>query len=249
MPQYRTIIHRTTGAIVGPVVPVSPEDWPYGEIRHSETLWRYMDFWKFKDLLETSALYFARSDQFRDPFEGRLSPGNATQMSASDRAFYSAYPIESSAKELEVSREIMRQVVFICCWHRNTKESRQMWQAYTAGPESLVVTTSAKALYRFLPEHIKKSPVKYHALNFPRTEFGHTTLFYYKPAAYRFEREFRLMLAPAEDESTKPAELGRHISISLKKIIHRVFTHPRASEELKMKVEASMQEHQTKRRR
>lgn len=48
------------------------------------------------------------------------------------------------------------------------------------------------------------------------------------------------MLAPAENESTKLAELGRHVPISLEQIIHRVFTHPRASEELKMKVEALM---------
>lgn len=33
-------------------------------------IWRYLDFTKFISLLETNSLYFARADQFNDPFEG-----------------------------------------------------------------------------------------------------------------------------------------------------------------------------------
>jgi len=75
---------------VGPRVPVDPKDWPYKEIPPSETLWRYMDFWKFEDMLAKSALYFARQDRFSDPFEGRLSQRDAAGMSASDTALYKA---------------------------------------------------------------------------------------------------------------------------------------------------------------
>jgi len=196
-----------------------------------------MDFWKFEDLCRSSALYFSRPDKFTDPFEGRFSPGNSTKMSASDAAFHAAYRIAPLGKELEASQEIMRQCVFISCWQRSTTESREMWEAYTSGADSVAVTTSAKALYTFVPERIMKSPVKYHADDFPRTEFSHTAIFFYKPKCYSFEREFRLMVVPGEQESISLNEVGRRVAVKLKKIVHRVITHPAASAEFKSKVD------------
>lgn len=33
-------------------------------------IWRYMDFTKFVDLLDTKTLFFTRADRFDDQFEG-----------------------------------------------------------------------------------------------------------------------------------------------------------------------------------
>ena len=240
----RSIIDRRTGQIVGPVVPIAKEDWPYSEISPAEVLWRYMDFWKFDDFLAKSALYFSRPDKFIDPFEGRLTEANKRKISASDEAFQAAYRIERSAEVAEVSREIMRRFLFICCWHRARKESREMWTAYTSGAESVAVTTSAKALSRFLPsKRFVQSPVKYHSETFRRTEFGHTSLYFYKPAAYQFEREFRLLLAPREDESVAESEIGRHVPVNLKKLVHRVILHPKATSEFTEKVREVCKKH------
>jgi len=201
-----------------------------------------MDFWKFEDLLRSSAIYFSRPDKFIDPFEGRFSPANSTKMSVSDAAFHAAYGIAPFGKDLEASQEIMRRCVFVSCWHRNSKEIRQMWDAYTSGPDSVVISTSAKALDKFVPENIVKSPVKYHSDDFPRTEFGHTALFFYKPRCYSLEREFRMLLTPELHESIPWDQVGRHVPINLKKIVHRVITHPRASVECKTKVDSLMRQ-------
>ena len=241
-PTHRAIIDRRTGQLVGPPVPIHPEDWPYGELHPWEQLWKYMDFWKCEDLCRRSALYFSRPDKFTDPFEGRFSLGNSTRMSASDAAFHAAYRIAPVGKELETSQEIMRQCVFISCWQRSKTESWEMWKAYTSGCESVVIVTSAKALYTFVPERIMKSPVKYHDNGFPRTEFSHTAIFFYKPNGYSFEREYRLLLAPGEKESVSLDEVGRRIPIKLKKIVHRVITHPGASAAFKAKVDSVMRQ-------
>ena len=37
-PTHRGVIDRRTGQPVGPAVPIHPDDWPYGEILFSETL-------------------------------------------------------------------------------------------------------------------------------------------------------------------------------------------------------------------
>jgi hypothetical protein len=242
-PTHRAIIHRSTRQIVGPVVSIDPEDWPYSDLPPSEILWRYMDIRKFEDLLTRSALYFSRPDKFKDPFEGRLAPANATMMSRSDAAFYAAYRIRLSALETKEAQEIMRYCVFISCWHRATRESRRMWDAYTSGPNSVVIASSVKALHRFVGGSIMKSPVKYHDDDFPRTEFDHTTLFFYKPRRYSFEREFRMLLTPGENESISDDEVGRHIPIVTKRIIHRVVTHPLACDEFKATVDGLLQKY------
>ena len=69
---------------MGPIAPIHKEDWPFQDVADHETLWRYLDLCKFEDLLKTSTLYFARSDRFCDPFEGRFSPGNQFQESESE---------------------------------------------------------------------------------------------------------------------------------------------------------------------
>ncbi len=90
------MIHRATGRIVGPIAPISREDWPFTVIRDAEILWRYLDYAKFEDLLKSSTLYFSRPDRFHDPFEGRFSPGNKQTQSDSDIIFRSLYSIPPS---------------------------------------------------------------------------------------------------------------------------------------------------------
>ena len=107
----------------------------------------------------------------------------------------------------------------------------------------MVVTTSAKALYRVLPKNVMKFAVKYHSLDVPRTDFGWNALFFYKPTSHGFEREFRMLRNLEENESVSaddPKDYGRYIHIPLKRIIHRVITHPQATSEFKAKVESVM---------
>lgn len=77
IPTHHVLIDRRTGQEVGPRVSIDPKDWPYRILDPAETLWRYMDLWKFEHMMAKSALYFARQDRFKDPFEGRFSEGNS----------------------------------------------------------------------------------------------------------------------------------------------------------------------------
>lgn len=246
IPIGQFVFNRQTGTPFGPVTQIYPEDWSGSDIADSEILWRYLDFRKFDDLLKKSALYFARCDRFTDPFEGRFSPANSTGMSASQKALLEAYPILWSYKRAEASQEIHRQCVFVSCWHRARRESRAMWEAYTSKPESVVITTSPKALRCFLPDKILKSTVKYQSLDLPRTEFSGSSLFLYKPPEYRFENEFRLLRFLSEGESVdenNPADYGRYVPVNLKKIIHRIITHPRATASFKAEIDNLMHQH------
>lgn len=248
IPTHGVVIDRRTGMEVGPRVPVVPEDWPYRAIDLSETLWKYMDFWKFQDMLEKAALYFSRQDRFVDPFEGRFAKANEVGFSKTDQAMYDAYPmINRSLTQAKNQYETHRYCVFISCWHRNKKESREMWNAYTTGPNSVVVVTSAKALYQFIPDCVMKSPVKYHAENYRRSEvFGWNTLSFYKPDSHGFENEFRMLRTLGDNESVSwdsPDDFGRLVKVNLRRIVHRVIAHPKANAALKSKTEALLRQH------
>jgi hypothetical protein len=121
-----------------------------------------------------------------------------------------------------------------------------MWSAYTSSPESVVVTTSGKALRKFLPQELMKHAVKYAPLDFPRTEFSHNSLFFYKPDRYRFEREYRLLRSPKDDESfyqDNPDDWFRRVPIKTRNVVHRVITHPDATRQTKLKVEELLRHH------
>lgn len=117
-----------------------------------------------------------------------------------------------------------------------------MWDAYTISSESVVIVTSAKALYTFVAslDGFMASPVKYHDSDFARSEFGWNTLFFYKPAEFAYEREFRILRVLRQDESVRlanPNDECKYVPIPAKKVIHRVITHPKASRPFKDEVE------------
>lgn len=44
----------------------------YEPTKKASLIWRYIDFTKFVDLVDSSQLYFSRLDKFEDPFEGTM---------------------------------------------------------------------------------------------------------------------------------------------------------------------------------
>jgi len=229
---------------VAPAVPIDPQSWPYRDIPPCEILWRYMSMSKFESLLTTSSLYFCRQDLFPDPFEGKLFLGDSSELSDADRAFYAAYQLDETPEKLKEQFEIHRTCVFASCWHRNTKESGRMWLAYTPDPNSVVITTSRKAFDRWGLQDIMKSTVRYHGPNFRRSHvFGWNAPSFCKPMQYSFEREFRLLRNLEEDESVEygnPSDQGRFVKCRIRRIIHRVITHPDATPAFKKEVEHLM---------
>jgi hypothetical protein len=114
------------------------------------------------------------------------------------------------------------------------REDARMWQEYTTSPESVVVTSSVKALGRaVLDKELMVSCVKYVDDQTPRIEFSHSTPFFYKDKQYRFENELRLLRPLREGEQVlleNPDDCGRNVPVNLKLLVHRVITHKRMPE-------------------
>jgi hypothetical protein len=241
LPFGRAMIHRATGRIMGPIAPVFAEEWPFVAVSLKETLWRYLDYSKFEDLVSSSTLYFSRPDRFKDPFEGRITHTDPAVVSESDKVFRQSYRLADDAATRSAQHDVHRQVVFISCWHRNTHDTQEMWDEYTKSSDSVVVSTTVNSLIRHMPSSIMQYGVTYMSTDKPRTEFSHNSLFFYKPTKYSFEKEYRLLRTPEAEEtfhSENPSDTHRRIPIPFLKVIHRIFIHPAASIETQTKVHA-----------
>lgn len=245
---YRGIRRIATGELVTPLAPVFAEDWPSHNVHPDQSLLRYMDFWKFEDLLKSRELHFTRADKFDDPLEGTLSPKDVHGTSKSDVAFAAA--LNSEKRDYERSseyRSTAKRCTFINCWHINTREDPKMWNAYTKSPDSLVVITTAARLAASVKLPVFGAGVKYVSEDTPRTEFDERSLFYYKDVQYAFEREFRLLVdllvLGGSVQHDNPADFHRRIPIDVCTLIEGLQPHPLASEGTKNRIRHLLSTH------
>lgn len=102
------------------------------------TVWRYMDLWKFQSILETSGLYFVRSDRFSDRWDSVLPPKwrDKMQRVMCDRPGGGKYTEAAWYEE----REIPTNPIYCC--NCDECESERMWREYTGGTDALVIRST-----------------------------------------------------------------------------------------------------------
>ena len=96
-------------------------------------LWRYFKFDRFCDLIETSTLYFSRADKFEDKNEGLTTDGTYREIQKQ-----LGDPV--AANDMTFVKDIMRNYMFVSCWHRCDEEAQNMWTEY-AESEIAIQTT------------------------------------------------------------------------------------------------------------
>lgn len=106
------------------------------------TVWRYMDRWKFVSMLQTSALYFARSDRFSDRWDSVLPSKwrEKMQRDMGDRPDGGKYTQATWYEEREIPTNP------ICCFNCDENESERMWREYTRCPGALVIRSTVGRL-------------------------------------------------------------------------------------------------------
>jgi len=116
--------------VYGDEIPIEHPD-------NNQTIWRYMDFSKYVDLLTTSNLHFTRADKLEDPYDC-----SAMQF------FGEPYKQLSSANPHvnERTRQVNtfgRLFVYLSCWHMNDVESAALWRLYSKNKyETIAIQTT-----------------------------------------------------------------------------------------------------------
>ena len=136
-------------------------------------IWRYMDFTKFVSMLQTSGLWFSRTDLLGDPFEGSTTQQNIlleqailAEAQQNIPAIYANYvPTIPNVPDIlamrSKTRKAWNQASFINCWHLSKYESAAMWRLYSKTNESVAIVSDYYRLFNSLEEDCFVGLVEY----------------------------------------------------------------------------------------
>ena len=200
------------------------------------SIWRYMDFTKFVDLLEHEALYFRRSDLYDDRFEGSVPVQNPAAYRAYMRQVAPQLP-DSVFDTVSESRRRHRTRIYLNCWHMNECESVAMWQLYTRANEAIAIRSTYQALRDCLPDEPIAHIGKVNYIDYKTSLIPENNLFWpflHKRLSFAHEQELRAVILhiPRDEHGPTdyPAEMpsGKPIAVELDRLINAVYISPTA---------------------
>ena len=213
----------------------------------SLTIWRYLDFTKFVDLLLSSQLFFARSDKFEDPFEGVLRLKDY-----------------ENTKHMLINQQLTKTFYFLNCWHINDNQSDAMWKIFLKTKNGIAIKSTVENLIKSL-EHSQDDIFisKVYYRNFEKVTFselmneeqnklfegrgGSLNQFNYKRISFDHEKELRLyyidLPIPHAIKNGIPREPLTHkrIDINIGELINEIVIAPFADPWFKDLVEKTIE--------
>lgn len=192
------------------------------------TLWRYVSFTKFVSMLDKQALFFAKVDTFRDPFEGALASWaiqwkrDALYEAMGDRAVGLYGP-----ERLRETRNALRNITLVNCWHENEEESAAMWKVYADEGVAIKTTTGAMIEgFRCSEDEIAIGRVRY--IDYVQDRMPDRFIyqpFLHKRRSFEHEREVRAMIVTRSRDEARNAT-GKYQSVDLNALVQEVVVAP-----------------------
>ncbi|MBX9965835.1 MAG: DUF2971 domain-containing protein [Burkholderiales bacterium] len=151
-------------------------------------LWRYLAWYKFEDMLDSSSLFFTRADYLKqkyDDAEGELTTSDSElidtvlsgmhQMVSGQRTYIrsvSGIPfIGSQAADVDKYRAAVEKLyryylnhAHVSCWHQNSGEDLHMWREYVPDGNGVALRTTTRALLASMgktPDEVLATIVQY----------------------------------------------------------------------------------------
>ena len=108
--------------------------------KNEDTVWRYMSFEKFANILATGSLFFTRADKYDDKFEGYIP--ESTTLPHKPEVNPIVNRVDSN----------FRQYIMCNCWHHGEEESMAMWDKYHLRNSGIAIKTTMGNLKNSLPD-------------------------------------------------------------------------------------------------
>jgi hypothetical protein len=206
-------------------------------------VWHYMDFWKFKYLLDKKSLYLCRSDKLQDKFEGTYSR-QQIQVMEGDLIRWEASPVIDQERQ---SRKCARKSTFIHCWCMSDHDLDLMWKGYVKDSGGVAIKSSVRTLKKICddlyPEHdnLNISIVEYYdqANGEKIPHGGPLDAFLKKDNHFKLDNEFRLISNPNYVDGCSP-EFEQLPVDDLSRLIDEVVTAPGSSKDHIKRVREAM---------
>lgn len=217
----------------------------YSVVEENPKLWRYMSYSKFQNLMETSSVYFCRLDKFDDQLEGTQPQGSLKFALATEnpwQMYERCY--------MDAVLNMLRNVMFVNCWHINDSENPFMWKNYATchGNEGVAIQTDLNAVKRAFA----KASRKISDMRITYVDFKTYDIDYFMQDPFKFvmlkDKQFlpenELRFVTVEDEYPDVDENdvcsvgkkqysdheGELIKVDLEELINRIYLAPNSTE-------------------
>jgi len=165
------------------------------EPNEGAVIWRFMDLFKFRDLMANEELYFRRADLFTDESEGLPPEQYAMRVLGLD-----PYDIRDRVKLNDHLGFLAqnRESYYISCWHLYRQETLDMWDQY--GDDGVVICSRyglLKSTLDGLLDEAHAGLIRYGTAHLANT-FNTMEFITTKQIQYSEERELRAWLTIAD---------------------------------------------------
>lgn len=201
-------------------------------------IWKYMDLWKFLDILDSKKLYLSRADFFEDKFEGRIIAKNINKLSDDD-------PLKVVDSFSESS---LKKSTYISCWSSEQNETYPLWKIYSDYRSSIAIKSTVGDLIDSISNEDEIQyigSIKYRNFDEVYKFNGNTfQIFFEKRNYFKFEKEVRLIteLSYKNDQELLKLPLGTTINVNFKKLINEIYVAPLAKESFKNLIELKLKD-------
>lgn len=185
-------------------------------------LWRYMDFAKFVEMLESGTLWFARIDQLEDPLEGTHTDAELARIRK--------HLGETRAQALIDVFRSARSELYVNCWRSGSAESLAMWDLYGKGSGIVVVKSTVGRLREAAATYDKPvyiSKAKYVDWNDHPGIDNVLVACSRKDLSYQHESEVRVIILQDSKNLDTKLRLGIHLPVDIDRLITEVMVGPR----------------------
>ena len=196
--------------------------------QNEAVLWRFMDLFKFVDLITSRKLILVNLTGMKDPYEGILHSEIGIQW-----VDLNGEPTEKLENRnlIENLHNAIRETHFISCWHENEFESAGMWDSYGNENGIAIKTTVEKLKNSIQIENYKEMDllqVNYYSkvdeYFIPNRKENHVyTNLLNKRISFEHEKEVRLIWHP-RDYGNK--SIIRKIDVDINQLIESIYVSP-----------------------
>lgn len=201
-------------------------------------IWRYMDLWKFLDIVDNKKLYLARTDTFEDTFEGRVANRKVRDLDNN-------HPLK---KIDDCSEFALKKQTYISCWTCNEDEDYALWKIYSNYKSAVAIKTTVGKLIDSISD--EKSIQRIGVINYFDRSSGYIfrgntyQLFFEKRKYFLFESEIRVLteIMFENHEELLKLPLGNSIDIKPEILITEIYLAPLADVNFKSLIELKLKE-------
>jgi hypothetical protein len=207
-----------------------------------QKIWRYIDFTKLLDLINSKSLYFTRSDCFEDKFEGSLPIPSIQFRKKYFESLNKLYPeADYSEKSFDKLNREFKKEIALNCWHMNDFESVAMWKLYLKSNEGIAIQTT----YSRLVKSLESSEIKFmlgvvNYIDYENDFLSPDNLlrpFLHKRKSFIHEHELRCLTWQTNPNSESLKNGGIKIKVDLEYFIQNIYLSPESPTWLKILIQ------------